>query len=444
MQATVFQSVDVSGRSGDAAWSQLFQSFWPAYRAWFVGKKGAAVNRDELTLAQAKLAAHMPELLPIYQRLVALTGHDPVAAQFLTMYRPPAYLVNCSQAVLNAENGCAPMLIRNYDLSPDLSENTITHSDWLGLRVIATNECLWGADDGMNDAGLAISLTFGGSRTVGDGFGIPLIMRYVLHTCTTVAQAVAVLERVPSHMAYNVTVLDKTGAFATVLVGAGGGVEVTQQRAITNHQSQVVWTEQARFSKTIERKNFLDDLLQQPSCDSDALVHAFLSPPLRSTNFAQSFGTVYTAVYRPESGEMSYEWCNQRWSHGFADFKNSSISVDLLAGSVADHSQAIDLSTHFNYSFDMKGILENMLVHISPELTPNLQAMDELQRNSQASDYDWIRFANDFAKVWTYPATPQRMNDVTAEPEQAMVQSAQEANPSVISKRIRRLAYAFH
>ena len=29
----------------------------------------------------------------------------------------------------------------------------------------------------MPDAGLAVSLTFGGRRVVGDGFGVPLILR---------------------------------------------------------------------------------------------------------------------------------------------------------------------------------------------------------------------------------------------------------------------------
>ena len=51
------------------------------------------------------------------------------------------------------------------------------------------SDCLWGLLDGMNDAGLAVSLTFGGRPVLGDGFGIPLVMRYVLETCEDVAEA---------------------------------------------------------------------------------------------------------------------------------------------------------------------------------------------------------------------------------------------------------------
>ena len=61
------------------------------------------------------------------------------------------------------------------------------------------SDCLWGLLDGINDAGLAVSLTFGGRRDVGDGFAIPLVMRYLLETCDTVDEARAALERIPVH-----------------------------------------------------------------------------------------------------------------------------------------------------------------------------------------------------------------------------------------------------
>ena len=58
------------------------------------------------------------------------------------------------------------------------------------------SDCLWGLLDGINDSGLAVSLTFGGRKDVGDGFAIPLVVRYVLETCDTVAEARAALARV--------------------------------------------------------------------------------------------------------------------------------------------------------------------------------------------------------------------------------------------------------
>ena len=59
------------------------------------------------------------------------------------------------------------------------------------------SDCLWGLLDGMNDAGLAVSLTFGGRRVLGDGFGIPIVVRYLLETCDDVAEAREALARLP-------------------------------------------------------------------------------------------------------------------------------------------------------------------------------------------------------------------------------------------------------
>jgi predicted choloylglycine hydrolase len=60
-------------------------------------------------------------------------------------------------------------------------------------------------------------------------------MRYLLQTCENVKQAIRVLQRVPSHMAYNVTLLDRQGSFATVMVASGQTAIVTRARCITNH-----------------------------------------------------------------------------------------------------------------------------------------------------------------------------------------------------------------
>jgi len=160
----------------------------------------------------------------------------------------------------------------------------------------------------MNKSGLAASLTFGGSNKVGKGFGIPFILRYMLQTCENVRQATKLLQRVPSHMAYNVTLVDRQGAFATVMVAPGQTAIVTRERCITNHQTRVTWPQQAVFSKTLERKRFLDEFLARGNVDEQQLRKAFLAAPLLASNYSQNFGTVYTAVYKPSSESMSYYW----------------------------------------------------------------------------------------------------------------------------------------
>ncbi len=172
----------------------------------------------------------------------------------------------------------------------------------------------------MNDAGLAISLTFGGRRVVGDGFGVPLILRYVLQTCETAEQAGAVLARVPTHMSYNVTVVDARRHYLTAMMAPDRPAQITHAAVATNHQERVEWAAHARFTATVERERFLLQRLTLHVEPEARFVAAFLKPPLYSTAFAQGFGTLYTAVYRPRLGQMELRWPRAKWALDINDF----------------------------------------------------------------------------------------------------------------------------
>ena len=98
----------------------VFKSGWPGWRAWLQGRK--RTDAPSLDEARDALHTHMPEMLPIWERTVAATGADEEAATFLTFWAPPRFLGGCSQAALG---GAQPVLVRNYDLDPRLSEATV-------------------------------------------------------------------------------------------------------------------------------------------------------------------------------------------------------------------------------------------------------------------------------------------------------------------------------
>ncbi len=394
----------------DSQWQAVFDDYWPAYKAWYGQQKRGDVNPSALKEGHRQLVTVMPEMQPLYERFREASNDCPVAAQFLTGYQPPAYLVSCSQAVLLNEE---PLLIRNYDLSPDLSENLLTQSNWLGQEVIGTNECLWGLDDGMNKSGLVASLTFGGSNKVGKGFGIPFIVRYVLQTCENVKQAIKVLQRVPSHMAYNVTLVDKLGDFATVMLAPDQPAIVTRERCITNHQTRVTWPQQAAFSKTVERKQFLDKLLASSKMSEQQLREAFLAAPLLSGNYPQQFGTVYTAVYKPVSGTMSYHWpAEEAWKHSFANFRETSKTVSL--GKQTNPGKQADLLTapanllehaDSNHSLpaSTREQLLQSLVYLPTSVVGQPDALEKLKQALRAeSPFSWKDYADQVAQVWRY------------------------------------------
>jgi len=297
-------------------WQGLFQRHWPAYEAWFLSDGIEA--RPTFAEAERQLKQHMPELLPTYERLCELAGGGDLAARFLALYCPPAYLTGCSQVVWPGEE---PLLIRNYDYAPALCEGVVLHSRWNGRSVLAMLDCLWGALDGVNEAGLAVSLTFGGRRVVGEGFGVPLILRYILEFCDTAKEAAAVLQRVPSHMAYNVTAVDRSGAFITGYLAPDREPVIKSVPIAANHQGRIDWHSYARATATLERERFLFFRLQEPDMTVDKLIACFLRPPLHTTAYDTGFGTLYTAAYRPASGTARFIWPDGELSLGLRDFR---------------------------------------------------------------------------------------------------------------------------
>lgn len=289
-------------------WTTHFQRLWPAYRRWWA--REGLENRPTYLECRGALRKHMPELMPLYEALVDLAGGGDSEARFLSFWRPPPYLAGCSQAIWP---GPEPLLARNYDYSPHAFDALILRSDWQGRKVIGTSDGMWGLVDGVNDAGLALSLTFGGRREIGIGFGVPLILRYVLQTCETTMEAETALARLPVHMSYNVTVIDAKRRFLTAYMSPDRGAQITHAAVATNHQERVEWSSHARLTATVERERFLLHRLTLHVEPAEKFIGAFLKPPLYSLAFGQGFGTLYTAVYKPTERRMELRWPGATW-----------------------------------------------------------------------------------------------------------------------------------
>ncbi|HVS13003.1 MAG TPA: C45 family peptidase [Thermoanaerobaculia bacterium] len=314
-------------------WQRHFAELWPTYRRWFLSEGVEA--RMSLQASTARLRLTMPELGPIYDRLcevAAGAGAGELARRFLTLYRPPPYLAGCSQVLWTGDE---PALVRNYDFDPALWEATVWRSSWSGRRVLAMSDCLWGALEGMNDAGLAVGLSFGGRRVVGDGFGIPLLVRYLLETCGDATEARAALLRVPSHMAYNLAVIDASGDGFVAYLTPGVETVITHERVVTNHQAVCDWPAYAKFSQTVERRERLSRALQDAR-HGVPLLETFLAPPVFTDRYDHSFGTLYTAVWRPRSGAVDLVWRDQRRTLRLDDAEDQEWSVVLRSGPVAE------------------------------------------------------------------------------------------------------------
>ncbi len=290
------------------AWAELFRAYWPSYRRWWV-REGLDVRPSYLASKRA-LARHMPELVPLWEDLCAQAGGGDAEARFLSFWCPPPYLSGCSQAVWP---GPEPLLVRNYDYDPAAFDFVLLRTQWLGRRVLGSSDGLFGLVDGINDAGLAVSLTFGGRSVVGEGFGVPLILRYVLQTCETAEEATVALRRIPCHMSYNVTVIDAARKFVTVQLAPDREAAVSHAAVATNHQNRVELVAHAQMTATVERERFLLQRLSLHADSKEHFIRAFLRPPLYSTAFDARFGTLYTAALEPAAGRMVLHWPGISW-----------------------------------------------------------------------------------------------------------------------------------
>lgn len=321
----------IAEASPGALWQSQFERRWPAYRSWLLSRGDDAV--PSYAVARRMLQAHMPELVDPWERFVALAGGGDLAARMLALYNPPPLVLGCSQAVFG---GAHPVLVRNYDYFPDRFEALVYSTALTGRRVIGVSDCLWGLVDGVNDAGLAISLAFGGRRAVGDGFGIPIVLRYLLETCETVADARRRLRKLPVQVAYNLTFADARGRATTAYVGPGTEPRFSRSAVATNHQGKVEWPEHSRFTRSVERHERLAALRAGSTVAGDSAVAAFLAPPLYASDYSAGFGTLYTAAYHPADGRADYHWPGLSWSQSFDAFESGTREVTLTDGDGAE------------------------------------------------------------------------------------------------------------
>lgn len=295
-------------------WQKRFERSWPHYKKWFLSEGHMA--RPGYLSSRGELEKHMPELIQVYDQLCDLAGGGDLASRYLSLYNPPPFMSGCTQVAWNMK---PYSLIRNYDYNPKWFEGNLFKTNWL-KPVIGMSDCNWGLLDGMNGDGLAISLTFGGRKISGEGFGIPLIMRYVLETCSNCRAAVATLLRLPVHMSYNVTVLDRKGDYNTVYLTPDKGARVDHERVATNHQQDIEWLEYAALTATRERKQLLDALFLDSEMSRDEIRDRFLQSPLYNKDVKKSFVTLYSMQYDLEDLSATVFWPNKSLLQTFDEF----------------------------------------------------------------------------------------------------------------------------
>ncbi len=303
-------------------WLTHFKAYWPSYEKWFLkeGDRQRPTYRD----CRRMLQFYMPELMPVYEDLIDLAGGSDRVSRFLSLYKPTPFMTGCSQAIWPGDE---PALIRNYDYSPHLWEANIVYTKYLKKKIIGMTDCAWGLLDGINEDGLVISLTFGGRRVVGDGFGVPLLVRYALETCETTTEVRELCSKIPVNMAYNLSVVDAYGEEMTAYLAPDRPPVFRRWPISTNHQDRVDWREYVEMTGSVEREKLLAAQLGDPTMTFEAFSALFLYPPLFRRDFDRAYGTLYTAIYYPQNRSSTFVWPGKALPLSFDTFQECDFEV---------------------------------------------------------------------------------------------------------------------
>lgn len=296
-------------------WQQHFNYLWPAYRRWFL-RYGEA-DRPTYHESLKALKRHMPELEPIYEIMVDLAGGGDHAARFLAQYCPPPLFRGCSQAVYHADE---TVMVRSYDYSPYVFDGLVMRSKFAERQVIAMLDCMSGVLDGINDDGLAVSMSFGGREEFGQGFGVSILLRYLLEFAGDVREACELIKRVPVQGAYNIMMLDREGKFETVELDSGRSPSFIGSRVATNHQAGSHWPIYEDKVFTHQRHHYLHEVISAGEHSAATFTREFLKPPLYQSRFARGFGTLYDAAYYPQRDSCEFFWPHNSWAFNFEEF----------------------------------------------------------------------------------------------------------------------------
>ena len=101
----------------------------------------------------------------------------------------------------------------------------------------------------------------------------------------------------------------------------------------------------------MERSLFLKAILSDEKANPLNIADAFLEEPLYNNRFKEGFGTLFTSVYKPLTGEVEYRWpeasLKQSFNHfqeveKLINYEQKKVADGLFSEEVIDFDQALE------------------------------------------------------------------------------------------------------
>lgn len=230
-----------------------------------------------------ELQAFYEEYCPgITDEIRGLADSFGVKPDRLQLYSPPIYQPgNCSQfAMLSSVTDDKHVYVgRSYEYNQEMNDFRLCTVRIKGkIEHVGFTEFLLGRDDGMNDHGLCVTFSGGGTfkrEPTKKGFNFFLVVRALLDNCKTVAEALEHLQKMPVSGYWNFLITDKNNN--TALVQFFDGEYATKQINSDSFEQYLSSTNHYVLPEMAKYQKYAGDWILESSKKRFELINATLS-----------------------------------------------------------------------------------------------------------------------------------------------------------------------
>lgn len=268
---------------------------------------------------------------------------------------------NCSQiAVLPSKTKeGVPLLARNYEFHPDAEDFTLVRTSVAGKHShLGTSVMSFGRDDGMNECGLAVTMSSCGfpvgpleymRKPQVKGLQFWAVIRSVLENCSDVEDALELLKEMPIAFNVNLMLMDRKGDVALVET-VDGRVAVKRicpegketYLCATNHVvlPELLPYEPQAMRHSVVRlewmKKQMDGAGKVGREDLKRMLHSMYPDGLCCHFFRDFFGTTKSMVISPVQGTIELCWGGED-ANGW-NLYQTSVPVEPSVGEIELHN----------------------------------------------------------------------------------------------------------
>ena len=254
-----------------------------------------------------------------------------VESKDLYFYHMTHLVPNCSQIAVcsSITKEKKPLLARNFEFSDEIEDFTLIKTSVTGKHThMGTSILGAGRDDGINEYGLAVTMTSCGIPVVDlpymktpciEGLQYWIVVRALLENCRNVQEALSYIKDMPIAFHMNMIIFDKEEHAALIQTYAGKKAIrcITTEEALlftTNHAvlDDDKHLESGAFKHSVQRYQYIEEKLSNKTdITRNTLKEMLLSDypeGLCFHHYRESFGTTKSMILSPFDNTIELCW----------------------------------------------------------------------------------------------------------------------------------------